>query len=160
MLSARPPVLSAARVKENCFSLAFIANPIRPDLAEGVNRQLLPLFLAKTIIELEECKLDGCSVSFGIPYKFYFGTKTENLDFIEQNRVLVSLGEDLGLPSFWRFCPIAGSVDERQRPSGQVLREKLRDLGANRAGGGRCRAQARLQTGLVNNGSQSVSTFS
>jgi hypothetical protein len=36
----------------------------------------------------------------------------------------------------------------------------LRDLGANRAGGGRCRAQARLQTGLVNNGSQSVSTFS
>ena len=48
----------------------------------AVNRQLLTLFLAQKIIELEKCKLDGRSVSFGIPYKFYFGTKTENLDFI------------------------------------------------------------------------------
>ena len=38
------------------------------------------------------------------------------------------------------------------------MREKYRDSGANRAGGGRCRAQARLQTGLENNGAQSVRT--
>jgi hypothetical protein len=34
---ARPPILSAARVKENCFSLPFITARILPDLAEGVN---------------------------------------------------------------------------------------------------------------------------
>ena len=56
------------------------------------------------------------------------------------------------LPVFWRFCPIAKSVGGRQRPSGQAMREKQRDSVANRAGGGRCRAQARLQTGLENNG--------
>ena len=60
------------------------------------------------------------------------------------------------LPVFWRFCPIAKSVGARQRPSGQAMREKQRDSGANRAGGDRCRAQARLQTGLENNGAQSV----
>ena len=64
------------------------------------------------------------------------------------------------LPVFWRFCPIAKTVGGRQRPSGQAMREKQRDSGANRAGGGQCRAKARLQTGLENNGSQSVSTFS
>ena len=36
------------------------------------------------------------------------------------------------------------------------MREKQRDSGANRAGGGQCRAEARLQTGLENNGSQSA----
>jgi hypothetical protein len=63
------------------------------------------------------------------------------------------------LPVFWRFCPIAKTVDGRQRPSGQAMREKQRHSGANRAGGGQCRAEARLQTGLENNGSQSVSIF-
>ena len=43
-----------------------------------------------------------------------------------------------------------------QRPSGQAIGEKQRDPGANRAGGGHCRAEARLQTGLENYGSQSV----
>jgi hypothetical protein len=61
-----------------------------------------------------------------------------------------------GLPVFWRFCPIAKTVGGGQRPSGQVRREKQRDSGANRAGGGQCRAEVRLQTGLENNGSQSV----
>ena len=36
------------------------------------------------------------------------------------------------------------------------MREKWRDSGTNRAGGGRWRVQARLQTGLENNGSQSA----
>jgi hypothetical protein len=57
------------------------------------------------------------------------------------------------LPVFWRFCPIAKSVNGRHRPSGQAMREKQRDSGANRAGGGQCRAEAGLQTGLENNGS-------
>jgi hypothetical protein len=64
------------------------------------------------------------------------------------------------LPVFWRFCRIAKTVGGRQRPSGQAMREKQRDSGANRAEGRQCRAEARLQTGLENNGSQSVSTFS
>jgi hypothetical protein len=50
------------------------------------------------------------------------------------------------LPVFWRFCPIAKTVGGRQRPSGQAMREKQRDSGANRAGGCQCRAEARLQT--------------
>jgi hypothetical protein len=57
------------------------------------------------------------------------------------------------LPVFWRFCPIGNREGGRQRPSGQAMRGKHRDSGANRAGGGQCRAQARLQTGLENNGS-------
>ena len=57
---------------------------------------------------------------------------------------------------FLLFCPIAKTVGGRQQPSGQAMREKQRDSGANRAGGGQCRAEARLQTGLENNGSQSV----
>jgi hypothetical protein len=73
---------------------------------------------------------------------------------------LVEGGNRQVLPVFWRFCPIAKTVGGRQRPSGQAMREKQRDSGANRAGGGQCRAEARLQTGLENNGSQSVSTFS
>ncbi|MDA1274923.1 MAG: hypothetical protein O2960_12885 [Verrucomicrobia bacterium] len=32
----------------------------------------------------------------GIPYEFYLGIKNETFDFIEQNRVFNSLGEDLG----------------------------------------------------------------
>jgi hypothetical protein len=89
LLFARPPVLSATLVKENCFSLSFIPL-ILPDLAEGVNRQVLPVF--------------------------------------------------------GRFCPITKTVGGRQRPSGQAMREKQRDSGANRAGGGQCRAEARFQT--------------
>jgi hypothetical protein len=42
------------------------------------------------------------------------------------------------LPVFWRFCPIAKTVGGRQRPSGHAMREKRRDAGANRAGGGQC----------------------
>ena len=64
------------------------------------------------------------------------------------------------LPVFWRFCPIAKIVGGRQRPSGQAMREKQRDFGTSRAGGGQCRTEARLQTGLEDNGSQSVSIFS
>jgi hypothetical protein len=70
---------------------------------------------------------------------------------------LVEGGNRQGLPVFWWFCPIAKTVGGRQRSSGQAMREKQRDSGANRAGGGQCRAEARLQTGLENNGSQSVS---
>jgi hypothetical protein len=51
---------------------------------------------------------------------------------------------------------IAKSVGERQRQSGQAMCEKQCDSGANRTGGGQCRAEARLQTGLEKNGSQSV----
>ncbi|HEY5481124.1 MAG TPA: hypothetical protein VIL39_06555 [Verrucomicrobiae bacterium] len=69
---------------------------------------------------------------------------------------LVEGGNRQVLPVFWRFCPIAKTVGGRQRPSGQAMREKQRDSGANRAGGGQCRAEARLQTGLENNGSQSA----
>jgi hypothetical protein len=58
------------------------------------------------------------------------------------------------LPVFRRFCPIAKTVGGRQRPSGQAMREKHRDSGANRAGRGQCRAETRLQTGLENNGPQ------
>ena len=41
---ARPLVLDAARVKENCFSLSFIPAPSCQSLAEGVKRQVLPSF--------------------------------------------------------------------------------------------------------------------
>jgi len=41
---ARPLVLDAARVKENCFSLSFILAPSCQSLAEGGNRQVLPVF--------------------------------------------------------------------------------------------------------------------
>jgi hypothetical protein len=51
---------------------------------------------------------------------------------------------------------IAKTVGGRPRPSGQAMREKQRDSGSYRNGGGRCRAEARLQTSLENNGSQKV----
>ena len=54
------------------------------------------LFLAREIVELQKSKLDGRSAHFGIPYRFYVGTRTEFFDFIEQSRVFDSLGEDLG----------------------------------------------------------------
>jgi len=60
------------------------------------------------------------------------------------------------LPVFWRFCPIAKTVGGRQRSNGQAMREEQHDSGENRAGGGQWRAEARLQTGLANNGPQSV----
>ena len=69
---------------------------------------------------------------------------------------LVEGGNRQFLLVVWRFCPIAKTVGGRQRPSGKAMREKQRDSGANRAGGGQCRAEARLQTGLENNGSQSA----
>ena len=69
---------------------------------------------------------------------------------------LVEGGNRQVLPVFWRFRPIAKTVGGRQRPSGQAMREKQRNSGASRAGGGQCRAEARLQTGLENNGSQKV----
>ena len=53
-------------------------------------------FLAPEIIELEKSKLDGLSAHFGVPYRFYVGTKTDFFDSIEQNGVYDSLGEDLG----------------------------------------------------------------
>ena len=55
-----------------------------------------PTFLAREIVEFEKSKLDRLSVRFGVPYRFYVGTKTEFFDFIEQNRAFDSLGEDLG----------------------------------------------------------------
>jgi hypothetical protein len=55
---------------------------------------------------------------------------------------LVEGGNRQGLPVFWWFCPIAKTVGGRQRSSGQAMREKQRDSGANRAGGGQCRAEA------------------
>jgi hypothetical protein len=57
----------------------------------------LSTFLAREIVELEKSKLDGLSAHFGVPYRFYVGTKTESFDSIEQKRVFDSLGEDLGL---------------------------------------------------------------
>ena len=43
---------------------------------------------------------------------------------------LVEGGNRQVLPVFWRFCPIAKTVGERQRPSGQAMREQQRDSGA------------------------------
>ncbi|MDA1274530.1 MAG: hypothetical protein O2960_10845 [Verrucomicrobia bacterium] len=40
----------------------------------------------------------------GIPYRFYLGIKNEFFDFIEQNRVFDSLGEDLGKDTLLRNC--------------------------------------------------------
>ena len=69
---------------------------------------------------------------------------------------LVEGGNRQALPVFWRFCTIAKTVGGWQRQSGRTMREKQRDSGANRAGGGQCRAKARLQTGPEHNGPQSV----
>jgi hypothetical protein len=60
-------------------------------------------FLAREIVELEKSKLDGRSAHFGVPYRFYVGTKTEFFDFIEQNRIFDSLGEDLGFSPPFQF---------------------------------------------------------
>ena len=51
---------------------------------------------ARRIVTLSKAELDGRSVAFGIPYRFYVGTHNENHAFIEQKRVFDSLGEDLG----------------------------------------------------------------
>jgi hypothetical protein len=45
---------------------------------------------------LSKAQLDGRPVAFSIPYRVYVGTHNENHGFIEQKRVLDSLGEDLG----------------------------------------------------------------
>ena len=54
-------------------------------------------YLAREIVKLEKFKLDGRSAHFGVPYRFYVGTKTEFFDFIEQSRVFDSLRGDLGM---------------------------------------------------------------
>jgi hypothetical protein len=54
------------------------------------------MFLAREIIELEKCKLDGRSSGFGVPYKFYVGITTEFFAFVGQNRIFDSFGEDSG----------------------------------------------------------------
>jgi hypothetical protein len=59
-------------------------------------RCMPPMILAQKIVKLRKTKLDRHSLTFGVPYGFYFGTKNENRDFIEQNRLFHSLGEDLG----------------------------------------------------------------
>jgi len=82
---------------------------------------------------------------------------------VHSGPILQALAEGVNrrvLPVFWRSCPIAKTVGGRQRPSGEAMGEQQRDLGANWAGGNQCRAKARFRTGLENNGSQSVSTFS
>jgi hypothetical protein len=48
-----------------------------------VNPANSSLFLAREIFELDKCKLDGRPPGFGVPYRFYVGTKTEFIDFIE-----------------------------------------------------------------------------
>ena len=55
------------------------------------------MILAEKIVRLRKTKLDRLSFTFDVPYRFYFGTKNENRDFIEQNRIFHSLGEDLGV---------------------------------------------------------------
>ena len=52
-------------------------------MAEVSTGNFYTLFLAREIIVLEKCKLDGRSSGFGVPYRFYVGIKTELLDFIE-----------------------------------------------------------------------------
>jgi hypothetical protein len=59
---------------------------------------------------------------------------------------LVEGGNRRDLLVFWRFCTIAKTAGGQQRPSGQAMREKQRASGANRAGGGQCREEARFQT--------------
>src|ERR1035437_6512206 len=54
------------------------------------------MILARKIVTLSKAQMDGRSVAFGIPYRFYVGTHNENHAFIEQKRVFDSLGEDLG----------------------------------------------------------------
>ena len=58
------------------------------------------MILARKIVKLRKAELDRRSVAFGIPYRFYVGIKNGTRDFIEQNRVFGSLGEDLGSPTF------------------------------------------------------------
>src|ERR1035438_8196272 len=70
-------------------------------------------FLAPEIIELEKSKLDGLSAHFGVPYRFYVGTKTDFFDSIEQNGVYDSLGEDLGRTSA-RF-PLTPALSPEER---------------------------------------------
>ena len=47
-------------------------------------------------VKFNSTKQDSHFMAFRIPYTFYVGTKHETLDFIEENRVFNSLGEDLG----------------------------------------------------------------
>lgn len=61
-----------------------------------VNPAPATIILAREIVQLKKTKLGGRSAHFGVPYRFYVGTKTDFFDFIEQNRVFDSLGEDLG----------------------------------------------------------------
>ena len=82
-------------------------------------------FLAREIVEFEKSKLDRLSVRFGVPYRFYVGTKTEFFDFIEQNRAFDSLGEDLGVFTDGDFRRrIAEDENLLARPLRQVMTRK------------------------------------
>ena len=48
------------------------------------------MILARKRVTLCKAELDGRSVAFGIPFRFYVGTHNENHDFIEQKRVFDS----------------------------------------------------------------------
>jgi hypothetical protein len=47
-------------------------------------------------VAFKSTKQDSHFVAFRIPYTSYVGTKHESIDFIEENLVFESLGEDLG----------------------------------------------------------------
>jgi hypothetical protein len=72
-----------------------------PRRSLSVKGRTWPTFLAREIVKIEKSKLDGLSVRFRIPYRFYVGTETEFFDFIEQKRGFDSLGEDLGWREKW-----------------------------------------------------------
>ena len=77
-------------------------------------------YLAREIVELEKFKLDGRSAHFGVPYRFYVGTKTEFFDFIEQSRVFDSLRGDLGASLGVAFADDdAAGLDCGAAPHGQ-----------------------------------------
>jgi hypothetical protein len=44
----------------------------------------MTMILARKTVTLSKAELDGRSVAFGIPYRFYVGTHNENHAFIEQ----------------------------------------------------------------------------
>ena len=56
----------------------------------------MTIILALKIVKLRKVKQDRRFVALAIPYTIYSGTKNENRDFIQQNHVFDSLGEDLG----------------------------------------------------------------
>ena len=75
------------------------------------------MILAQKIVKLRKTKLGRHSSTFDVPYRFYFGTKNENRDFIEQNRVFHALGEDFGV----RLMLSRGSVLKRTPGPGGIF---------------------------------------